>query len=82
LIRGASGAVGPIWPGGAVRAVAAVFICDVLEPGCSDVMLNRSVSELRGALVELGRRLIDEGGPEVVFDMVAGRHDAEPFMFT
>jgi hypothetical protein len=82
LILGASGAVGPIWPSGAVGAVAAVFICDVLEPGWSGVMLNRSVSGLRGAPVELGRRLIDEGGPRGRFDMVAGRHDARPFMFT
>jgi hypothetical protein len=66
LILGASGAVGPIRPSDAFGAVAAAFICDVLEPGSSGVMLNRSVSDLRGAPVELGRRLIDEGGPEVV----------------
>ena len=66
MILAASGAVGPIWPGGAFRAVAAVFICNVLEPGWSGVMLNRSVSDLRGGPVELDRRLIDEGGPEVV----------------
>ena len=50
----------------AFGAVAAVFICDALEPGCSGVMLNRSGSDLRGGPVELDRRPIDEGGPEVV----------------
>jgi hypothetical protein len=64
LMLAARGAGGPIWPSDALRAVAAVFICDVPEPGCSGVMLNRSVSDLRGGSVELDRRLIGEGGPE------------------
>jgi hypothetical protein len=66
LILAASSAVGPIWPSDAFRAVAAVFICDLLEPAFFGVMLNRSASDPRGGPVELDRRLIDEGGPEIV----------------
>lgn len=55
LILEVSGAVGPIGPGDAFRAIAVLFICDVLEPGPSGVMLGRSVSDLRSAPVELDR---------------------------
>jgi hypothetical protein len=41
------------------------FVCVVLEPGCSGVMLNRSVSYPRGVPVKLDDRFIDEGRPEV-----------------
>jgi hypothetical protein len=55
LILKVSGAVGPIRPGDAFRTKAVLFICDVLEPGLSGVMLGRSVLDLRSAPVELDR---------------------------
>ena len=56
------------------RAVAAVFICNVLEPGCSGVMLNHG---FQICVVPLWSWAVGSSTREAQrsFDMVAGRHD-------
>ena len=44
---------------------AVAFVCDLLKRTWTIVMLNRGVSDSGSAQVELGRRLVEEGGREV-----------------